>query len=254
MSQTSKPSLSEIQARFAEILKSPSLNLEEVAPIFAASKNAAVTPLETRLAIYQYAYFARIEESLAADFPKLKAELGDEEFSEIISGYLDKYPSQYPSLAQVGKNLARYLAETHPYSEQPELIEQTKKEWAYCLCKWSENSRPADFSKLLELSEEEQLKQSLVLAPSAQIVKIETGFEVIFKVDHQLKTIELTPSMEKLLGEIQRGRNLGELTRFLEKNSELATGADAAALLAASAMTWISNWIAAGLIIDFTAK
>lgn len=250
MSQTSKPSLSEIQARFAKILNAPDLDIESGAEIFASSKNEAAS-LETRLDIYHYAYFARIEESLAADFPKLKAELGDEEFSELVREYLSKYPSQYPGLAQVGKDLPTFLAETHPYSEHGEWSELAKKEWAQCLCQWSENSRPADFSKLLELSENEQLNQKLVLAPSTQIV----ASQVYFKVNHQVKTIELTPSMEKLLGEIQKGRNLGELTKFLENNSEPAPSADTAAHEnAAPATTWISNWIAAGLIIDHASN
>lgn len=247
----SKLSLPEIQSKFSKILKSPQLDLKTDAQLFNHSKNQPAS-LETRLGIYHYAYFARIKESLAADFPKLKLELGDEEFSSLIKNYLKKHPSQYPGLAQVGKNLPKFLSKTKKYSKQTHLIELAQTEWAHCLCKWSESSRPMNFSKLLEMPEEEQLRQSLILAPSAQFTK----GHVFFKVEHQIKTQELTPSMEELLGEIRLGRNLGELARFLENNSELATGAtsqDAAALQAASAMNWISNWVSIGLIIDFSS-
>ncbi len=259
------PSLAEIQSRFAAILKKPALDEQDIKELLITSKAESPATPETRLGIYRYAYFARIEESLAADFPKLKIALGDEPFEELIRKYLKAYPSQYSSLAQVGKNLSKFLSETAPYSTQSELNELATEEWAHCLCQWSESGISADFSKLLELSEEEKLNQVLLLAPSAQFIKTSSSF-VLFKVHHEIKRLELTPSMEKLLGEIRTGRSLGELVTLLENSEEpatVATSTDAAALDAALSrrakpatpmmMTWISNWVAAGLITGFRA-
>ncbi|MFL5813345.1 MAG: putative DNA-binding domain-containing protein [Bdellovibrionia bacterium] len=258
------PSLFEIQSRFSEILRSDNPDTGKLESIFSQCAASEVS-LQTRLGIYRFAYFERIKESLAEDFPKLKAKLGNHDFDQLIRKYLENYPSQYPNLAQVGKDLPKFLAESSHYANQhtlqAELKELAEKEWAHCLCKWSESSQPMDFSKLLELSEEEQLQQSLVLAPSAQFLK----GQVIFKVSLEnssptLKTLELTPSMEKLLDEIRKSQSLGELTSFLENRSEPAPHAanpDAQSgdvLDAATTMTWISNWVAAGLITGYQPK
>jgi hypothetical protein len=253
-------SLFEIQSKFSELLKSESLNVEAMVLIFTQSEKSNVS-LQTRLDIYRYAYFERIKESLAEDFPKLRMRLGDPDFDLLIRDYLDHYPSQYPNLAQVGKNLPKFLAESSQYSLEPQLHELAEREWAYCLCKWSESSQPMDFSKLLKLSEEELLQQSLILAPSAQFLKNQVIFKAsIGNSSHTIKTLELTPSMEKLLDEIRKGRSLGELTCLLENKGEPAPRAanpDAQSgdvLAAASTMTWISNWVATGLITGYQPK
>jgi hypothetical protein len=254
------PSLFEIQSRFSEILRSDNPATGDLVSIFTQHSDSNVS-LQTRIGIYRFAYFERIQESLAEDFPKLKVQLGEHDFAQLIREYLENYPSQYPNLAQVGKNLPKFLAETSPYSTQPELKELAEKEWAHCLCRWSKTSQPMDFSKLLELREEEQLNQSLILAPSAQRLK---GL-VLFKISLGdsspiIKTLELTPSMEKLLDEIQKGQSLGELANFLENRSEPAPHAanpDAQSgdvLNAATPMTWISNWVATGLITGYQPK
>jgi len=241
-----KPSLSEIQARFTKLLKAPRLNVSDIRGsegLFAPARDLQV-PLKTRLGIYRYAYFARIEESLADDFPELKEALGEKNFSKLIRHYLKGYPSRYPGLAQIGKNLPAFLAEL----EEPigshdvaPLIEKAKMEWARCLCQWSENAEPTHFAKLLDLPEDERLKQKLVLSPNAQFVPSTTpGFctIVFYKVRNEVKNQELSPSMEKLLGEIRKGRTLSELILMLENSEQ-------------PALQWISNWVAEGLIVGF---
>jgi len=247
-----KPSLSEIQACFAKILKSTRPNIKSSENLFAPSRSPQVS-LKTRLGIYRSAYFARIEESLADDFPKLREALGQKSFSQLIRNYLKGYPSQYPGLAQVGKNLPNFLAEL-PELEVTQFIEQAEMEWARCLCKWSESAEPTHFAELQKLSEEERLNQKLVLSPNAQFVTSRTqalSSVVVYKVRNQIKNQELSPSMEKLLGEIRKGRTLGELITVLGPDEKPAADADSGTIDAATALHWISNWVAEGLIVGF---
>src|SRR5260370_20800792 len=77
------------------------------------------TALE-RLAIYGYAYYARLLECLRDEFPVLKHALGEELFDAFAGEYLEKYPSRSYTLFQLGANFPRFLAETRPDRERTE--------------------------------------------------------------------------------------------------------------------------------------
>ncbi len=67
-----------------------------------------------RLGIYANAYYARLLECLRDDFPALVQCLGEDAFNAFAFGYLQSYPSRSYTLADLGRNFARYLAETRP--------------------------------------------------------------------------------------------------------------------------------------------
>src|SRR5690242_10389600 len=77
------------------------------------TRSQALTALE-RLAIYSYAYYARLLECVREEFPVLLHALGQEVFDAFAVGYLQKYPSRSYTLFQLGANFPRYLAETRP--------------------------------------------------------------------------------------------------------------------------------------------
>jgi hypothetical protein len=95
--------------RFLEI--SP----KEVENVLTASR--ALTAME-RLAIYGSAYYARLLECLREEYPVLKHALGEEAFDAFAFGYLQKYPSRSYTLAKLGSEFSRYLAETCPEDER----------------------------------------------------------------------------------------------------------------------------------------
>ena len=84
-------------------------NLEQV-----ILRSAAQSSVE-RLAIYADAYYARLLECLAEEFPILRKTLGEETFEAFAFDYLQCYPSQSYTLGKLGENFARYLAETRPW-------------------------------------------------------------------------------------------------------------------------------------------
>src|SRR5258707_9350668 len=83
------------------------------------TRSRALSALE-RLAIYSYAYYARLLECLREEFPVLKHALGEEVFDAFAVGYLEKYPSRSYTLFQLGVNFPRFLAETRPDREADE--------------------------------------------------------------------------------------------------------------------------------------
>jgi hypothetical protein len=80
------------------------------------TRSRALTALE-RLAIYGYAYYARLLECLREEFPVLKHALGEELFDAFAAEYLQQYPSRSYTLFQLGTNFPRFLEETRPDRE-----------------------------------------------------------------------------------------------------------------------------------------
>ncbi len=77
------------------------------------TRSRAQTALE-RLAIYSYAYYARLLECLREEYPVLKHALGEEVFDGFAAEYLRLYPSRSYTLFQLGVHFPRFLAETRP--------------------------------------------------------------------------------------------------------------------------------------------
>jgi hypothetical protein len=88
---------------------------------------------ETRLGIYADAYRLRLLEALETDFPALKALAGEDEFDRLGRAYIGAFPSRHYSLRWFGRALARFLRDTDPWRERPELAELAEFEWAMTL-------------------------------------------------------------------------------------------------------------------------
>lgn len=89
-----------------------------------------VASAEERLGVYYEAYRLRLVEILRIDFPGLCGLMGGEPFDATGLRYLDKHPSQYPSVRQFGRQLAEFLATDSNTAEQPWLAEMARFEWA----------------------------------------------------------------------------------------------------------------------------
>lgn len=66
-----------------------------------------------RLEIYANAYFYRLLDVLKEDYPLTLAALGDDDFHNLITGYLLEFPPTEPSIHFAGRSLAQFLR-AHP--------------------------------------------------------------------------------------------------------------------------------------------
>ena len=80
-------------------------SIEEV-----VTRSQSLTSLE-RLQVYGNAYYARLVECLQGEFPAVARAVGTETFDVLAMGYLQSYPSRSYTLAQLGANFPRFLAE-----------------------------------------------------------------------------------------------------------------------------------------------
>ena len=115
--------LSEMQDAFERYLL-----LGDNEPELAAEVRASgVVSAEARLDVYRNAYYVRLEEALAHDFPALLAFLDDAEFGRLATAYLSQQPSTRPSLRWLGERFADFLLAACP---EPAASELAQLEWA----------------------------------------------------------------------------------------------------------------------------
>lgn len=91
-----------------------------------------------RLEIYSRAYYTRLVECLANEYPIVKKTVGDEAFEEFAFGYLTAYPSRSYTLGRLGTQFARYLEETRPAGTEAHgdswsdfLVDLAHLEWTF---------------------------------------------------------------------------------------------------------------------------
>ncbi len=77
-----------------------------------------------RLAIYQRGYYARLIQCMEGQFKALCHALGKDLFDDFAREYLAVYPSQSPTLSDLGTRFPGYLASTRPDKDEAE-----KEEW-----------------------------------------------------------------------------------------------------------------------------
>ena len=87
-------------------------------------------PAPRRLRIYREAYYLRLNEALAANFPVLQKLLGADQFNALSKQYIDAYPSRNFSARYFGHRLPVYLSSHPSYRTLPILAELARWEWA----------------------------------------------------------------------------------------------------------------------------
>jgi len=84
--------LTELQSDFQRYLL---VGDERVRPLIADGNDIAI---DARLDVYGQAYRLRLIEALGKDFPGLRALIGETDFEAAGRAYIERHPSQHPSL------------------------------------------------------------------------------------------------------------------------------------------------------------
>jgi hypothetical protein len=128
--------LAELQRRFFELVTGRQGVAKELAArglpethVAAIIEGDARASAVDRLDVYANMYFFRILDVLHADYPKLRAVLGDEAFHNFATDYLAAHPSRHPSLRFVGAALPLFLADHAFARERPWIVDLAALEW-----------------------------------------------------------------------------------------------------------------------------
>jgi len=121
------PSLYEVQRLFWESM-AVQPGRDSIAPAFVRLvRGYDDTDRKTRIGVYADAYFLRLRDVLREDFPRVAALLGDR-FDEVVKGYLEAFPSRWPSVRHLGHALSEFLRRR---TDTPKcLADLAELEWA----------------------------------------------------------------------------------------------------------------------------
>ena len=122
------PSLHEVQRLFWEsIAVQP--RRDSIAPAFVRLvRGCDDSDRKTRIRVYSDAYYLRLRDVLREDFPRVAALLGPERFEDVVSGYLEVFPSKQPSVRHLGRALAEFLRQREDIPKC--LADLAQLEWA----------------------------------------------------------------------------------------------------------------------------
>ncbi len=220
-----------LQKEFCGVLKNPRAKSPRVKKFVAASANFT---LEERLDVYQYAYKARLVESLREDFPNLLKELGDAKFDKLMDRYLEKHPSTFWSLGELGKNLPRFI-------KNSKLSRLAHVEWTKCLVFSQVTPDHFDFTSLSHLPPEILLKGKLKLNPTLHFLKNGMKGCMIFKSGFEVKTQEVSSKDYPLFLALTKRQKISRIIGMLAKRK----------IKAEEIFATFSHWAGLGLITGF---
>jgi hypothetical protein len=139
---------------------------------------------EARVDIYANMYFYRIRDALKEDFPATLAVLGDDNFHNLVTGYLLEYPPTEPSISHCGRYLAYYLRD-HPLRKAaPFVADLAKLERAVVEVFTGPDEAVLDPDALRAIPPEDWPSMKLRIHPAAQILALE------WRVSELLRAVE----------------------------------------------------------------
>ena len=126
---------------------------------------------ELRLGVYRHAYYPRLEESLAHDFPALRAALADDDFGRLMAGYLRAHPSTSPTLRDLGQMLPAWLR-TQGKLEHADLA---AIEWTVLNAFDAADVPPLDAGALAQIAPQEWVSLRVRLQPSLTLLALNSN-------------------------------------------------------------------------------
>ena len=114
-----------------------------------------------RLEIYNRQYWFRIRDCFYADFPGLRAVLGDRKFERLADNYLAQHPSRSFTLRNLGSSVVAFL-ERNPGLSAPRsslVLDMARLEWAHIEAFDNEAKAPLETDDLLDANSAEMRLQ-----------------------------------------------------------------------------------------------
>jgi Putative DNA-binding domain len=133
-----------------------------------------------RMDVYADGYVVRLIEALQTDFVGLHALAGDELFDRFGRAFIAAQPSNFRNLRWYGGGLAPYLSSTAPWSEQPELGEMARFEWAMATSFDAPDAPSLQREQLSALAADDWPRVCFTVHPAVQRVRLTTNVAAIW--------------------------------------------------------------------------
>lgn len=132
------------------------------------------------LEIYVNAYWGRLREALADNYPVLYRALGDDAFRELAVAYLNAHPSGFRSIRWFGDQLAAFIAGNSGIVPHPALLDIARMDWAMRGAFDAADATPLAFQDLSAIPPEQWPELRFSLCPSFRMLSIEWGIESLW--------------------------------------------------------------------------
>jgi hypothetical protein len=240
-----------------------------------------------RLDVYAQGYFTRLHEVLGDDYPTVAWLCGEAAFNDLVTAYLVAHPSTSPTLRDLGRAFAAFLAE-HPVTafareRWPIAADVARLEWAFADVFDAEDARPLERIDLESRPPDRWAEIPLEPVPAFELLSLEprasdavsarrrgdapppaqaspardpvagsapgprTGWIVVWR-DQERAVFRPVAGLEaEALGRVVRGDTFGDLCEWL--SARTSDEGEAAAMAAG----WLAAWIDAGWLLSLPA-
>lgn len=219
-----------------------------------------------RLGTYHYAYWARLIECLADDFPVVRYAIGEHAFDELCRAYIATHPSSHPSLNFFGKHMPSFLRtfETTSFSASF-AANLASLEWAMVevihaptaavltldalaavpVARWGEaRLPPSEAARLLRFNYPvNAYLQAFREGGVPEVPAPLPSATAIYRRGLSIWRMDLTPPMARVLGALFDGATLGAALSTIEREGD----DDATAEAARDVMKWFQEWVSGGI-------
>ncbi len=147
-----------------------------------------------RVEVYADAYFLRLRDVLAEDFPRVAKLLGDDAFEALARGYLKAYPSTEPSVRHLGRELSAFIRKRNDFP--PWLADLAALEWARVNAfDAPDDDAPLTTAKLAELDPALWPQQKLIPVRSLQTLDASWPVHRLWAEEHSPDQVAAHPTL-----------------------------------------------------------
>jgi hypothetical protein len=131
--------------------------------------SAGGLPVAARLEVYRHAYFARLAECLADDYPAVARALGPTAFGGLCRAYVAAHPPRSASLNAFGAGFSEFCRQKSP--ELAFAADLARLEWAVVEAIHADATRLLDPTPLTTLDEQQWAPLRLEPSPALRLVR-----------------------------------------------------------------------------------
>ncbi|MDE2758010.1 MAG: DNA-binding domain-containing protein [Acidobacteriota bacterium] len=215
-----------------------------------------------RIGIYRGMYLARLQEALEADYPGLRHFLGPKRFSDLVRGYVDRYPSQSYTLNRLGDHLPKFIQSSPGIARKDFLYELARFELLMSRLFDAEESPVLTPEAIAAVPPEcwETARLEPVAALSVQALRYPVGayleavrqgkprpstrrkkhWAVVYRRQYALRWLDLSPAAYRLLHALVNGVPLGEALSGVLRRGRQPVGE-------VQLFSWFRGWVTEGL-------
>jgi hypothetical protein len=217
-----------------------------------------------RVDIYASMYFYRLLDVLKEDYPATLAILGDDNFHNLVTGYLLEYPPSEPSVFYCGRYLSRFLGGHNMGKERPDISDLAALERATVEVFHAADAPALDPSAMRAIPADQWASTRLRTHPASTILALdyavvdllrafEDGRELptpntrtvkvlVSRRDSRVSYCEIEPVEDRALEAASHGISFAELCEIVAADS-------AAADPVAELNRLLTRWLDEGILI-----